>query len=199
MFILWEIICVSSDSIPKNAELDTESIRDKAKIYTKSNLNDYQKCINSASADLYMHNPALLLGKNGELFKLAQEKSASRRLPVQKREKSIQELVPEDDTQTKRPRLDSATRHERMMELQDSISDIDRSIGFKQCRIETTATHNFKTWWVIPRDIKFKGREERAHSWASIASKENNQVILVPQAQRHSSNFNWPFQRRGEW
>ena len=54
-------------------ELNTESIRDKAKIYTKANLNDYQKCVYSASADLCMRNPALLLGKK-DLFKLAQEK-----------------------------------------------------------------------------------------------------------------------------
>ena len=38
MFILEEIL---SDSIHKNTELDTESISDKAKIYTKSNLNKY--------------------------------------------------------------------------------------------------------------------------------------------------------------
>ena len=116
-------------------ELDTESIRDKAKIYTKANLNDYQKHVNSASADLCVRNPALLLGKKGDLFKLAQEKVYQDGYQYKKgKSRSKRYSLPEDDIQPKRPKLDSTTRHERIMEIQDLISDFDRTIGFKQCR-----------------------------------------------------------------
>ena len=113
-----------------------------------------------------MHNPALLLGKKGELLKLAQEKVHQDGYQYkQEKSRSKRYSVPEDDTQTKRPRLDSATRHERMMELQDLISDIDRSIGFKQRRIETaTATHNFKTCDELSQEISSLKAERREHT-----------------------------------
>ena len=121
---------MSSDSIPKNVELDTESIHDKAKIYTKANLNDYQKRVNNASADLCMHNPSLLLGKKGDLFKLAQEKVYQDGYQYKKGKNRSKRHLPEDDTLPKRPKLDSTTRQERIMEIQDLLSDIDRTIGF---------------------------------------------------------------------
>ena len=159
------MVCVSSDSIPKNVELDTESIRDKAKIYTKSNLNDYQKRINSASADLCVRNPALLLGKKGDLFTLAQEKVHEDGYQYKKGKSRSKRYIPEGEAKTKRPRLDSTARHERIVEIQDLISDIDRTIGFKQRRIETaTATRNFKTCDELSQEISSLKAERREYT-----------------------------------
>jgi hypothetical protein len=93
LFIVIFLYRKLSDSIPKNAELDTESICDMAKIYTKSNLNDYQKRNNSASADLCINNPALLLNwsKRRSIY-IGPRKGASRWLPIQEREKPIKAL-----------------------------------------------------------------------------------------------------------
>ena len=101
-----------------------------------------------------MHN----LKKRG--FKLAQEKVHQDGYQYKSRSKHYS--LPEDDTQTKRPRLDSTTQHERMMEIQDLISDIDRSIGF---RIETaTATHNFKMCDELSKEISSLKAEKREHT-----------------------------------
>lgn len=145
--------------------LDTESIRDKAKIYTKANLSDYQKRVNDASADLCVRNPSLLLGKKGDLFKLAQEKVYQDGYQYKKGKSRSKRYLPEDDTQPNRPKLDSNTRRERIMEIQDLISDIDRTIGFKQRRIETAAaTRNFKTCDELSQEISSLKSERKEYT-----------------------------------
>ena len=113
-----------------------------------------------------MHNPSLLLGKKGDLFKLAQEKVYQDGYQYKKgKSRSKRYLLPEDDTQPKRSKLDSTTRQERMMEIQDLISDIDRTIGFKQRRIETaTATRNFKTCDELSQEISSLKAERREYT-----------------------------------
>ena len=56
--------------------VDKESILDQAKIFTGSEekLTKYQKRMNQSSIDLYTQNPNLLMGKKGDLMKMAQEK-----------------------------------------------------------------------------------------------------------------------------
>ena len=51
------------------------------------------------------------------------------------------------------------------MEIQDLISDIDRTIGFKQRRIETaTATRNFKTCDKLSQEISSLKAERREYT-----------------------------------
>ena len=86
------------------------------------------------------------LVKKGDLFTLAQEKVHQDGYQNKKEKSRSKRYIPEGEAKAKRPRLDSTARHERIVEIQDLISDIDRTIGFKQRRIETaTATRNFKT------------------------------------------------------
>ena len=49
------------------------SFNEKAKIFTSCDdrLNNYQKQVNAASAELCLKNPGLLMGKKGDLMKLA--------------------------------------------------------------------------------------------------------------------------------
>ena len=56
-------------------ELDEEAIKKSSVIFqSRRILTDYQKWINNASFHLCQGNPALLLGKKGEIFELARAK-----------------------------------------------------------------------------------------------------------------------------
>ena len=67
------MICADIEAV----QIDTESVHSRAKIYASINedkLTEYQQRVNQASVDLCLKNPSLLMGKKGDLMKMAQEK-----------------------------------------------------------------------------------------------------------------------------
>ena len=128
--------------------VDKESILDRAKIFTGSEgkLTEYQKRMNQSSIDLCTQNPSLLIGKKGDLMKMAQEKVHADGYIYKKGKSRSKRFgsssVPDS---CKRTKIDTHERQARINDILEQIADIDKRISYKQRRIETaTATRSFK-------------------------------------------------------
>lgn len=133
-----------------------------------------------------MHNPSLLLGKKGDLIKLAQEKVHEDGYKYKKgKSRSKRHSQADGDPQPKRPKLGSVARQERMSDLKDLISDIDRTIGFKQRRIETaSATRNFKTCDELSQEI------------LSLKSERREYTAELAALQKKATKSSWYFKNK---
>lgn len=97
-------------------------LKKKATFYEK-NVTDYQKKVNDASIELCT---GLLLIKRGDLLKTVRDKVHT----------DVYSYKKGKTRSSKRPKIDTVERQQRISEIQEEIADIDTRIGFKNCRIE---------------------------------------------------------------
>jgi hypothetical protein len=173
----------------KAIEIDLDSIRNEARIYTSEDdkLTEYQKKVNQASIDLCGKNPSLLLGKKGDLMKMAQDKVHSDGYNYKKGKSRSKRTLSSSSNpdSTKRTKIDTQEREARIGDILEQISDIDKRITFKQRRIETaTATRNFKTCDELSEEISELKSQRR----------ELN-CELVP-LQKKAKKSSWYFQNK---
>ena len=172
----------------KAVEIDLDSIHNRAKIYTSSDdkLTEYQKQVNQASIDLCAKNPALLMGKKGDLMKMAQEKVHSDGYNYKKgKSRSKRTSSSSMPDSTKRTKIDTQEREARISDILEQISDIDKRIAFKQRRIETaTVTRNFKTCDELSEEI------------SELKSQRRELNCELGPLQKKAKKSSWYFQQK---
>ena len=111
-------------------------------------LTDYQQRINDASYSLCLANPALLLGKKGDIYDLARAKVHEDGYNYKKgrsRSKKHQTVVEGDEPAVKRVKINAEERQRQISELTEEISELSRRITFKERRIEdATLSRNYR-------------------------------------------------------
>ena len=127
--------------------LDKESeakVREQAIIYnkeTKRPLSAYQKQINEFAGDIAARNPSLLT-KRGELLQTARAAVYDSGYAYKKghsRSKRLSSASSLPETPN-RPKLNQEIREQRIHDLTEEISDLDKRISFKEKRVNAAAS-----------------------------------------------------------
>ena len=129
-------------------ELSEEVLKKSSVIFQGGQkLTDYQKRINDASFSLCQGNPALLLGKKGDILELARAKVHQDGYNYKKgrsRSKKHQPMAG-DEPAVKRVIVNAEQRQHRIAELTEEISELNKRITFKERRIEeATLSRNYR-------------------------------------------------------
>ena len=143
--------------------LDEQSLKKSSVIFRgEKSLTDYQQRINDASYALCQGNPALLLGKKGDLLELARAKVHEDGYSYKKghsRSKKYKHIEG-DEPAVKRVKINAAERQRRIAELSEEISELSKRIAFKDRRIEeATMNRNFR----VCDDLASEVSELKAH------------------------------------
>lgn len=110
-----------------------QNLHNRDKIYTsrEDKLTEYQKRVNQASIKLCLKNPSLLMGKKGDLMRMAQDKVHDDGYVYKKgksrAKRSSCSSIPES---SKRTKIDTKEREMRISDIQEQIADIDKRIAY---------------------------------------------------------------------
>lgn len=122
-----------------DGNIDEQIIKEKSTIFGKSP-NDYQKAINTASFQLCLSNPSLLLEKKGDLLDMARKKVHEDSYCYKKGRTRSKKLEPslceEGEPQPKRQKITACERQRRIKELTEEISGLNCHVEIKEQRID---------------------------------------------------------------
>ena len=138
-------------------------------------------------------NPALLMGKKGDLMKLAREKVHDDGYVYKKGKSRAKRSCfssgsgtsSEDTVLTKRPKIDGQERQLKIDYLLEQIADIEKRIAFKQRRINTAAAMS-----------NFKACDELSQEISELKSQKHEMNCLLGPLQKKAAKSAWYYRSK---